>query len=760
MAALSLQVPYPVFYDRDGQPLDNGNIYVGTAYLDPVTNPIQVYYDEALTLPAVQPLKTNNGYIYRNGTPTQLYVNAVNFSITVKDSKNLLVYNFPDGTGILQADASAITFTGFKGQVGHVSDLAGNDGSDWIGFEANGVNAVARSAQDKMRDFVSVKDFGAVGDGVTDDATAITNAAIAALEDGKSLFFPTGQYYVGSIIQIDNSSYPQWSTLSWVGEEFVTGSGLFQNNVSGVTAGSVIITDGTSAVEVTMDNFYNESVRFTNLSFFNKGAVGLTCAIIVNKNSTSYVRGQEFHKLGFCNFDSCIVFQGQQPSINDNYFGPTTIQENFAYKCNVGFYLVNAYVNLFQISNSLYHDCTKYGIQIAANAGAVMSITNTHFEACEPAGIQAGGLVTVLNLDNVSAEATGVVSGYGILKASSSVNALTVNVSNSGYNQTGFALMPYEFRLNRGAIINASCPIQASGYGWITNTPDMVTPVVSNNALYNQTDLSTFAMCPLHDNVARDGNRVFAKFAGFDTGSQTSLSPPNSVNLPEGIRSRFVGTNSAATLIANITDTYTAPSDGYIYASWMGSFSAVDNGFDVANSRFLIDGAEKLIFSNIFGPYTGNFVLLVPIESGQVLGRTELVPYSAPSWATGVYMTFEENLLNMRNAASGYPRITTTVYTLATGNTLNLVDYTNTTTPYSINVKLFFNGGSKGYKEYVITGDGAVAANKTYTSVASVVVAGVAVTTNVGGNSQMYNIDIANTSGSPISITAQITYIS
>jgi hypothetical protein len=42
MAALSVQVPYPVFYDRDGQPLDNGNIYIGIANLDPTTNPLQV----------------------------------------------------------------------------------------------------------------------------------------------------------------------------------------------------------------------------------------------------------------------------------------------------------------------------------------------------------------------------------------------------------------------------------------------------------------------------------------------------------------------------------------------------------------------------------------------------------------------------------------------------------------------------------------------------------------------------------------------
>ena len=201
MAALSIQVPYPVFYDRDGQPLENGNIYIGVANLDPVTNPLQVYYDEALTITASQPLKTSGGYVYRNGTPTQLYVNATDFSITVNDSKNLLVYNFPEATGV-GVNASAIAFTGFKGQVGTVADLADADGSNWIGYTPVGTGSVARSAQEKMRDIVSVKDFGAIGDGIANDSVAI-QAAIDYVESlgGGIVFFPTGEYKCNVVLK-------------------------------------------------------------------------------------------------------------------------------------------------------------------------------------------------------------------------------------------------------------------------------------------------------------------------------------------------------------------------------------------------------------------------------------------------------------------------------------------------------------------------------------------------------------------------------
>ena len=47
---------------------------------------------------------------------------------------------------------------------------------DDVGFLQAGTGAVERSVQSKLRDVVSVKDFGAVGDGVTDDTAAFVAA--------------------------------------------------------------------------------------------------------------------------------------------------------------------------------------------------------------------------------------------------------------------------------------------------------------------------------------------------------------------------------------------------------------------------------------------------------------------------------------------------------------------------------------------------------------------------------------------------------
>lgn len=219
MPALSINVPFPVFQDQDGQPLDNGYVYIGTPYLDPQTNPVQVYFDDALTIPAAQPLRTINGYVSNAGTPAQLYVNGVNFSIKVLDSKANLVYSFPDGSGI-SPNASGIQ------------------------YDPAGVGAVSTTVQAKLRETVSVKDFGADPTGAA-DSTAAIQAAINAVgaAGGGIVYFPSGDYKLLSQVSVNYERI----TLLGGGDAVIIISSLTNNGIvvgNGGAVTNLVVIDG------------------------------------------------------------------------------------------------------------------------------------------------------------------------------------------------------------------------------------------------------------------------------------------------------------------------------------------------------------------------------------------------------------------------------------------------------------------------------------------------------------------------------------
>jgi hypothetical protein len=257
----SIVSPFPFFTDTTGAPLEGGYIYIGQSNLNPETAPVNVFWDAALTIPAANPVRTVGGYPSRQGTPSRFYSATDTYSITVRNKNRVLVFSafdqsdaptsvFDISTQLITATAGQTTFTltvfsylpgtdtlqvfrnglrlnlgldyletnsvtitltapaavgdQFLFQGGAVITGDQTPGSS-VAFIQAGAGAVTRNMQDKARESVSVKDFGAVGNGIADDTLKIQDAINSLASTGGDVVFPFGTYKTTGTIRISSN---------------------------------------------------------------------------------------------------------------------------------------------------------------------------------------------------------------------------------------------------------------------------------------------------------------------------------------------------------------------------------------------------------------------------------------------------------------------------------------------------------------------------------------------------------------------------
>jgi hypothetical protein len=285
MTALSIQPTYPIFTDIDGQPLEDGYVWIGVANLAPIVNPITVYWDAALTIPAVQPIRTRGGYPMNSGTPARLYVNS-DYSIQVQNKNGSVVYSAPEATERL----SGVVIDGLT--------IPSTD----VSFIQAGTGAVTRTAQSKMRESVSAFDYMTTAEiaavqsyayGVDMTAT-LQNAINQAFALQADLYIPAGGYLVTGLYLPGRVS----GGTDDRGKAFVMqGAGCGEATVIATARGTVI----KSVTDAPVLQDYLDTDPSSN------GTVFIDGIRFVGASTTPVIKLQSFSGLSTVN--NCVVYQ-------------------------------------------------------------------------------------------------------------------------------------------------------------------------------------------------------------------------------------------------------------------------------------------------------------------------------------------------------------------------------------------------------------------------------------------------------------------
>jgi len=518
MSLTQVTGPYPIFTDLDGSPLDDGYLYIGAQNDDPETNPIQVYWDSALTIPATQPIRTNSGYAWRNGTPGLLYT-AGAFSITIRNKRNEFVLYSPVGYGFDPAAVSAsVVKNDFVGDGVEVDftlsaapstilatnvfingvyqekdsySLLGNvitfsiapplnssievmtnetgvinsGNATAISYTLTAPGAVSQTVQTKLEQYVSVKDFGAVGDGITDDTAAINAAISWVLANPESaLWFEETTYLVGSSLTNGQSAF----TL--VGGTGFAMRGRPTFRITGTNA------KGVNLFHVQMGNVNIEYVKavgdtWTVPDITTAIGVGITAIYVQNPTVGTTISGFNFGEVVAENCSRTVLFDANTKTygLSSDVYIDTINSTNTVYALNCAHSPNNLVCNQV-VCDNVFRGYFPYGVD--------NHVVNVEFKSTYT-GIFAAGTcanITVYTESSSGSSPTRVANTRNInAKVYNTSNRPTLQLSTVSQATTDNSTGMYNIIVD--AISTTGDPLKI--YNGIGTTPDTSTPFAS-----------------------------------------------------------------------------------------------------------------------------------------------------------------------------------------------------------------------------------------------------------------------------------------
>jgi hypothetical protein len=309
------------FFDNNGIPLAGGLVYTYTAG---TTTPQAAYTTNAGSIAHANPIVLDSSGRVPSGGEIWL-TDAVAYKFVLKTATATTIGTYDNLTG----NASGIYAT-----------FAASSGSSLVGFIQSGTGAVATTVQARLRQTVSVMDFGAVGDGTTDDTAAIT----LALNSGA------GTVYFGDSIKqyrITSKIIPTSTALTKI---FGKASVLADIPALGVNTFILDFVPNLIVVEIEGLTFKPKTTNTTGTASWWNGS--FTYAYKLYQAGVHLPQGSKVYNCTFLSFDYCPLYvEGTSSFVSTN----STIVENcyISQNANTSFtgYLIN---NLIFTNNTVY----------------------------------------------------------------------------------------------------------------------------------------------------------------------------------------------------------------------------------------------------------------------------------------------------------------------------------------------------------------------------------------------------------------------
>lgn len=303
--------------------------------------------------PAVSSMRVEGGYIQFSGDGEN-WDNVVALA-GLKGPKGDTGGTGPRGPAGSDASVTASSIADAMG-------LSGLSAGDQIAVDTVGADGRPASWKKKARDVLNVKDFGAKGDGSTDDTAAIQAAIDYAVATGRrSVYFPAGTYIVTSPLhaQVETgtttvggstkSRYAYGMGLTLRGEQVgktvlrKTGQATYtisaNNNINGgSTVDTTLFFGGTEGT-----GLYVSDLSIENASTGECYAIYATRARCVLERLNVCTNSHGIYLYGWLNNLTDIIITAKEKGLWVANATSTVCNKVFVAGCNNPYYLVSAY---------------------------------------------------------------------------------------------------------------------------------------------------------------------------------------------------------------------------------------------------------------------------------------------------------------------------------------------------------------------------------------------------------------------------------